>query len=97
MTRDDIVGILNDEVKGAYGDEFEVCWLCGDLCLAIKEIGFLAVFADFKPQSFYLGSILVDEFEWEITDGSVKFEKFMEVTKLFYAEAKPLFEEYWDE
>lgn len=96
MTRDDIVEILNDKVK-EFSDELEVYEDFGDLCLAIKEIGFLAVFADFKLQSFYLGSILVDEFEWEITDGSVKLEKFMEVTKLFYAEAKPLLEEYWDE
>lgn len=96
MTSDDIVGILNGKLE-KFGDEFEVRGLCGDLSLENEDVGLLAKFDDFQPQTFCIGVALEDELEWEITDGSVKLEKFMEVTKLFYAEAKPLLEEYWDE
>lgn len=96
MTSDDILKILNDRVK-EFGDDFEVYSEQESLSLKSKEYGLLAVFAEFQSGSFYLGFALSDELEWEITDGSNKFETFMEVTKLFYAEAKPLLEEYWDE
>lgn len=96
MTSDDIVGILNGKLQ-KFGDEFKVRWLCGDLCLENEGVGLLARFDDFQPQTFCIGVALEDELEWEITDGSNKFETFMEVTKLFYAEAKLLLEVYWSE
>lgn len=96
MTSDDIVEILNDKVK-EFDDEFEVRNKYGSLSLRGGENNPLASFPFFEPRKFYLGTALEDELEWEITDGSVKLEKYMEVTKLFYAEAKPLLEEYCDE
>lgn len=96
MTRDDIVEILNDKVK-EFDDDFKAYRIKADLVLKSKDTGLLAEFEDFQPFAFYLEPTLTDELEWEITDGSNKFDKFMEVTKLFYAEAKPLLEDYWDE